>query len=321
MSGKKRIIVVVPCYNEEGSLGALLGEIAKVKTELKKTVSLDVLLVNDGSSDDTASIIEKESQNNDYIYYRNFIHNAGHQSAIRAGLDVADSYDAAIMMDADLQHPPAYIPRMIDEWLKNDVKIVQMVRDDNQKDAGFIKYWTSKGYYALINYLAGLQLVYGSSDFRLIDASIIATIAKSPERDLFLRGYFSWLKVNRINIQYKPSKRFAGESKYTFKKMLSLAKKGVLQFSEKPLRLATNLGLVMAAASFIYGIYIIGNYILGDKTVSGWTSLMVVMLFCFGVNFILVGFIGRYLAHSLYLQKQRPDYIIANEKLPKNYTK
>jgi polyisoprenyl-phosphate glycosyltransferase len=312
---EEKIVVIVPCYNEEESIVAMVAALNNARTAIKDKFTVDILLINDGSSDDTQSIIMGLVSKNSSIYYREFTYNAGHQSAIRAGLDVAADYDAAIMMDADLQHPPECIAEMLHIWQTQKVSIVQMIRNDSQNEVGIIKYWTSKGYYKLINFMSGLDLVYGSSDFRLIDNSVIKTVANSPERDLFLRGYFSWLKVSRYNLGYRPSKRYAGQSKYTFKKMFALGRKGVLQFSEKPLRLATNLGLFMAVASFLYGIYIIGSYLMGDKVVSGWTSLMVVMLFCFGVNFILLGFIGRYLAHSIYLQKRRPDYIVLKEKL------
>lgn len=312
----KNIVCVVPCFNEEGSLNELLKVLSEVRRVNAKKFNMDILLINDGSTDSTQQLIEFEATNNNFIFYRNFAHNAGHQSAIRAGLDVSTSYDAVVMLDADLQHPPRYIPQMVDEWQKSNFAIVQMVRKDNYKDVGFFKYITSKGYYWLLNKLSGLGLESGSSDFRLIDQSVVRTVAASPEKDLFLRGYFSWLKVKRLNLEYKPDKRFAGSSKYTLKKMIMLARRGVLQFSEKPLRIATNLGLVIALLAAVYGVYLILSYLfMGKDEVSGWTSLMVVMLFCFGVNFVLIGFLGRYLAHSIEIQKSRPDYIVLSEKL------
>lgn len=313
---KKRVVAVIPCFNEEESLFELTKALNKVRLDNKVSFELDVIFINDGSTDNTQQIIEILSKEDKHIFYRNFAHNAGHQSAIRAGLDVASSYDAVIMLDADLQHPPKYIKAMVQEWQNNGVSIVQMLRRDNHKEVGMFKYMTSRGYYWLINKLSGLDLEYGSSDFRLIDQGVVRTISMSPEKDLFLRGYFSWLSVKRSNLEYQPSKRFAGSSKYTLRKMLALAKRGILQFSEKPLRIAINLGLFIAAASIIYGVYLIWSYLHGAQAVSGWTSLMAVTLFCFGINFVLIGFIGRYLAHSIEIQKQRPEYIIVSEKLP-----
>lgn len=310
----KRIVIIVPCFNEEESLMALFEAIKKERAKLTN-YQIDLTLINDGSTDNTQEIINELSSENNWVYYRQFTHNAGHQSAIRAGVDASINYDGAIMLDADLQHPPNYIPKILKEWESSGCNIVQMIRQDSTKEAGLVKFVTSKMYYAIISWLSGLNMEYGSSDFRFIDKTVIKQVANSPETDLFLRGYFAWLKVTKLSINYKPNARFAGSSKYTFKKMLALAKQGILQFSEKPLRMAMNLGATIAVLSFLYGIYLIIVHLLGVQSVSGWTSLMVIMLFCFGINFVLLGLIGRYLAHSISLQKKRPEYIVENEKL------
>jgi len=316
MKRTKKILIVLPCYNESEGLTFTVDALQKVHNKLAKKYHVDVLFVNDGSSDDTQAVINAAAATHDFIYYRQFTFNAGHQSALRAGLNAAVDYDATIMMDADLQHPPELIPDMIAKWEEGN-KIVQMVREDSARDAGAFKYATSRLYYKVINWLSGLTLEYGASDFRLIDKTVTATVAKSPESNLFLRGYFSWLKVPRITIAYTPRKRVAGTSKYTLKKLLELAYNGILQFSEKPLRIAVKLGILFAAVAVIYGLVLSILYLCGWHTaVSGWTSIMVIMLFCFGVNFILLGIIGSYLAHSISLQKQRPEFIIATEKLP-----
>ncbi len=311
---RKKVNIIVPCFNEEDSLLALFGAVKKERSNISG-YQLDLTLINDGSIDNTQNIIEELAKKNDWVYFREFAHNAGHQSAIRAGIDASTKYDSVIMLDADLQHPPKYIIEMLKIWEESGCSIVQMLRRDNASEVGQVKYWTSKLYYKLINYLSGLNMEYGSSDFRLIDNTVVKQVASSPESDLFLRGYFAWLKVKKVSISYKPSARFAGSSKYTFKKMLELAKQGILQFSEKPLRMAMNLGATIAVLSFLYGIYLIIMHLFGVQSASGWTSLMAIMLFCFGINFILLGLVGRYLAHSISLQKKRPEYIVANEKL------
>lgn len=183
------------------------------------------------------------------------------------------------MLDADMQHPPELIPEMISAW-EDGATIVQMIRNDSASEAGAIKYAMSKLYYKVINSISSLSLEYGASDFRLINR-ITRKVISSKEKDLFLRGYFAWLPASRTSISYKPAERFAGTSKYTFKKMLDLAAKGVMQFSEKPLLIAMNIGAFMATVSILYGIYIILRYLMGDYAVSGWTSLMVILLFCF----------------------------------------
>ncbi|HSW81397.1 MAG TPA: glycosyltransferase family 2 protein [Candidatus Saccharimonas sp.] len=316
MKHMKKILIVLPCYNEGEALLHTIDALSKVHNRLAKKYRIDVLFINDGSVDDTQTVITTAATTHDFIYYRQFTYNAGHQSALRAGLNVAVDYDAAIMMDADLQHPPELIPDMIAKWEAGN-KIVQMIRDDSVRDAGAFKYATSRMYYKVINGLSGLKLEYGASDFRLIDRTVTVTVAKSPESNLFLRGYFSWLKVPRVTIAYAPRKRIAGTSKYTLKKLLDLAYNGILQFSEKPLRIAVKLGVLFAALAVVYGLFLSILFLCGwHAAVSGWTSLMVVLVFCFGVNFILLGIIGSYLAHSISLQKQRPEFIIAAEKLP-----
>lgn len=311
---KKKIVIVIPCYNEGEGLHHIINALTKTRQDISKKYSLDVLFINDGSADNTQEVIEAAAKRNNFIYWRRFARNAGHQSALRAGLDVSVGYDAAIMMDSDMQHPPEFIPEMIKKW-EDGAKVVQMIREDSMKEAGRLKYATSRLYYQVINSVSDLNMEYGASDFRLIDRSVTKTVAASRESDLFLRGYFTWLPVPRVVLGYTPNKRAAGVSKYNLKKLFELAYRGILQFSEKPLRIAVTIGVAFAVISIIYGVVLALRYFIGGAEVSGWTSLMVVMLFCFGINFILVGIIGTYLAHSISIQKQRPEYIISDERL------
>lgn len=311
---KKKIVVVIPCYNEGEGLHYIVDALVDTRQKIAKKYTLDILFVNDGSADNTQDVIEAMSNIHSFIYWRRFARNAGHQSALRAGLDASVNYDAVIMMDSDMQHPPEFIPEMIKKW-EDGAKVVQMIREDSMKEAGRLKYATSRLYYQVINSVSDLNLEYGASDFRLIDRSVTKTVAASRESDLFLRGYFTWLPVPRVVLGYTPNKRAAGVSKYNLKKLFELAYRGILQFSEKPLRIAVTIGVAFAVISIIYGVVLALRYFIGGAEVSGWTSLMVVMLFCFGINFILVGIIGTYLAHSISIQKQRPEYIISDERL------
>lgn len=313
----KNILVVIPCYNEEDSLPHIIEALLKVREKIAAKYRLDVMFVNDGSTDTTQEVLVTQSKKHKFIFYRQLSHNAGHQSALRAGIEAAVDYDATIMMDSDMQHPPELIPQMISKW-EEGFYIVQMTRQDSPEETGTIRYWVGRLYYKLINALTDLDLDYGASDFRLVDRSIIETVASSEERQLFLRGYFSWLPASRTTIAYKPNKRVAGASKYTLRKLLDLAYKSVLQFSEKPLRIAGSIGLLLAVVSFVYGILLIVLHFTQAHDVSGWASLMVTMMFCFGINFILLGIIGNYLAHSMNIQKRRPEFIIASEKLNNN---
>lgn len=317
MNTKSKVVIVLPCYKEEESLPHTIKELDKTRRSLLKEYDIDVILVNDGSPDKTQEVIEKLSGEYPYVYFREFSKNVGHQSALRAGLNAATDYDAVVMMDADLQHPPELIPKMLEHW-KNGIKIVQMVREDSAKDVGTTRYLVGKAYYKLINAISDIKLEYGASDFRLIDKSVTKTVAESRENNLFLRGYFSWLPVSRKTIQYIPNKRIAGTSNYTFKKLLQLTYNSIVQFSEKPLRISVEIGMFMAVASFLYGTVIAVMHLMGLYSVSGWASLMTIILFCFGINFILIGIIGHYLGHATGLLKQRPEFVVSNEKLRKD---
>jgi glycosyltransferase involved in cell wall biosynthesis len=308
----KKIAVVLPCYNEEESLPHTIKALSEIKKKITG-YNLDFIFINDGSSDETQAELRNAAEKYNYIYYRQFSKNRGHQTALRAGIDAAVDYDAVIMMDSDLQHPPELLPKMLKAW-EDGAKIVQMVREDD-KQIGLIKYTIRHGYYRFINTISDLKIEYGASDFRLIDKEVAKEVAESPETDLFLRGYFTWMPVRREVIIYKPNQRVAGSSKYNLRKLLHLANKSILQFSEKPLKMAVTLGVLMAVVSFLYGLFLIIQHATGTHNVSGWTSLMVVMLFCFGLNLIILGIIGSYLAHSITIQKKRPEYIIASEKL------
>lgn len=315
MKNPKRIVAVIPCYNEGESLSYTIAALIDVRKKLLPKYELDVMFINDGSKDDTQAVIEAAAKAHDFVFYRQFSRNAGHQAALRAGLNAAVDYDATVMLDADMQHPPRLIPDMIAKW-EEGYKVVQMLRSDDKQKPGFFKYMLSRSFYVVINTISDLKLEYGSSDFRLADRSVVETVAQSREHDLFLRGYFTWLPASRTSIKYNPNERVAGVPKYTLKKSLDLASKGILQFSEKPLRMAMGLGIFFAVTSFLYGLILTLLYITGGvHAVSGWTSLMVVVLFCFGVNFILLGIIGSYLAHSISIQKERPEYVIATQKL------
>lgn len=310
----KKIAVVIPCFNEYDSLPYTIKALDDIRKKIAREYELDFIFVDDGSSDSTLKLLEQESTKNKHVLYRSFSKNAGHQSALRAGINATVSYDATIMMDSDMQHPPELIPDMLDAWEKG-ATVVQMLRKDNTAETGTIRYWVGRLYYSLINWVSDLKIDYGASDFRLIDNAVTRLVAESKENNLFLRGYFSWIPVAKTTIDYKPNKRVAGQSKYTLKKLIELAYRSVLQFSDKPLRIAASAGFILAAFSFAYGTVLTIVHISGTQTVSGWTSLMVVMLFCFGLTFTILGILGHYLAYLLSIQKQRPEFVVASEKL------
>jgi dolichol-phosphate mannosyltransferase len=304
MSKKRELIsIVVPTYNEEGNIAVLYAELA---TTLKNE-NFEIIYVNDGSSDASLVNIKELVQLHNNVRYISFSRNFGHQAALRAGLRAAKG-QAVISMDADLQHPPKLLPVLLEKW-REGYQVVYTIRKDTN-DTGFFKRATSSFFYKVLNFLSGLHMEEGAADFRLLDRQIVSLVNDQTEADIFLRGYISWLGFRQVGIDYEPAKRFSGKSKYSLKRLLSLAGKGVTQFSIKPLRLAHVMAFAAFVISFIYLVYAAIVAFTGHG-VPGWLSLVVLFVFMQGVQFLLLGLIGEYLGRTFMQTKNRPEFIIA----------
>lgn len=301
------ISIVVPTYNEEGNVERLFNE---VKKELKD-IPFEVIFVNDGSRDNSLKVLKKMAIEQPQAHYIAFSRNFGHQSALRAGLAYARG-EAVISMDADLQHPPQLLPKLIEKW-HDGYEVVYTVRKDT-RETGFFKRFTAKLFYLFMNFLSGLKIEEGAADFRLLDRKVVDVINAQNEPDLFLRGYIQWLGFDQIGIPYQPAKRFSGRSTYTFKKMISLAGKGVTGYSIKPLRLAFFLAGLMVAACIAIAIYAIWMAATGT-TVPGWASMVFIFAFVQAFQFLLLGVIGEYLGRTFMQAKHRPEYIVGDTDL------
>lgn len=302
----KLISVVIPCYNEGENVDLICKKIFENDSSENK---VEILFVDDGSMDDTLSRIKRLSEiYTDRVNYISLSRNFGHQNALFAGISKAKG-DCVLMMDSDLQHPVELIPEMIKKW-NEGYDIVYTIREKDPS-LSFFKNATSKIYYKLLNAFSDVQVDAGAADFRLIDRKV-ATVLQNDinESFLFLRGIFNWVGFNRYAITYKPNKRVSGETKYTFKKMLTLATSGIFSFSIKPLKLATYLGLIVSVLSFCYGFYALMMNIFSDRTVSGWTSVIISVLFVGGIIMILLGIIGEYIGRIYMEVKKRPRFLI-----------
>lgn len=307
------ISIVVPCYNEAKNLPLLVERLQK--TLLNQ--SLEILLINDGSTDKTQQVIEWLAEQNATVHYLSFSRNFGQQMALKAGIENATG-DAVVTMDADLQHPPEVIPKMIDLWQEGN-QIINAVRE-KQAHPSYLKRWSSRMYYRLLGGLADDHLSHTGSDFRLIDRKISTILKQMPEKDLYLRGLFAWMGFQQITLPYVENERQHGKSKYTFKKMLHLAGNGITAHSIKPLRIALIIGVVFAISAFFYGLYAIGAVFLGH-TVPGWASMVVASMFLAGVQLLVLGVMGEYLGKLYIAAKQRPDYLIAKTNIGQEPTK
>ena len=299
------ISIVVPAYNEEASLEALY---ANVRSILEATgFSWELVFVNDGSRDGTTAVLRLLSERDTRVKGVVFARNFGQQLALTAGMQHS-SGRAVIMMDADLQHPPQLIPEMIRLW-KEGYHVVYTERTYG-REIGSFKRFTSDLYRKTINGLSDVELASGAADFRLLDRAVVDCLNAMPENSRFLRGLVAWSGFRQIGIPYVAAPRFAGTTKYSLFKMLTLASDGITSFSTKPLRWSMYFGFFTAAAIVPYSLLAIYQHLFTNLTVPGWSSLIVAVSFLGGVQLMSLGILGEYVGRIYTEVKQRPLYTV-----------
>lgn len=305
----KTIDIVIPAYNEEGNIELLCEKIFKIKP---RQYQFRIILVNDGSTDATLAKIRALSLRNKMVKFISFSRNFGHQVALKAGLDHSTGA-CAISLDADLQHPPELIPTLIGYWEKG-YEIVYTRRAE-AKHIGFFKRKSANIFYYMLQKLSGLKIDPGAADFRLLDRSVVDTLRQYQEQNLFIRGMISNIGFRTQAIEYTPDVRHSGKSKYTFRKMFLFALDGITSFSVKPLHLATVFGFFFSGLAGLYAVYAVYIHFTGVTTVSGWTSILVSILFVGGIQLIMLGILGEYLGKMFMQTKNRPNYIIQSTNI------
>ena len=301
---KKTLSIIIPCYNEAENIIHTKNRIIEQINKLQ--MDYELVFIDDGSTDGTKEILNKLHNKNKKLKAISFSKNFGHQSAILAGLKYAKG-DAVIMMDADLQHPPELIPKMINEWKKGH-DIVNTIRKKGKENA--FKRITSNGFYKTMNIISKTKMPVGAADFRLMDRKVVDAFKNIEETNLFVRGVINWMGFSSTYIKYTPNKRHAGKTKYSLKKMISLAFDGITSFSTAPLQMATLLGLIVSAFSFLYFLYVIYIRLFTTQALTGWTSVIMSVLFLGGVQLISIGILGEYISKIFYEVKRRPRFII-----------
>jgi dolichol-phosphate mannosyltransferase len=299
------ISIVIPCFNEE-------EVIYETHLRLEKfliTIDMDkeIIYVDDGSRDSTYEKLLQLAKMHHDIRIIRFSRNFGHQMAITAGMDYA-SGDAIVVIDADLQDPVEIISEMVDKW-KNGFDVVYGKRVRREGESQF-KRISAKIFYRILFKLTDEVIPKDIGDFRLIDRKVADSLKQMPEKTRYVRGLVAWLGYNSTSVDYVREPRFAGETKYPLVKMLKLAFDGIISFSYKPLKLASFLGSTVSVASFIYLVYIIFRKYYSNDSISGWTSLMAVLLVMSGMILLVLGIIGEYLARVYEEVKARPTYVI-----------
>lgn len=304
------LYIVVPCYNEEDVLHETNRRLAALLESLEKEGSIragSILYVDDGSHDRTWKLVEEFAASGSPVKGLKLAHNVGHQQALWAGLEYAAMHaDAVVSIDADLQDNVESIREMVDYFNKG-IDIVYGVRRERRTDS-FFKKTTAQLFYHLMSNLGG-EIVYNHADFRLMSRRAVEALMSYPERNLFLRGMVCSMGYPSAVVYYDREKRFAGESKYPFSKMLSFAVDGITSFSVRPLRYIVLLGLLFILISIVAIIYGFLSYLEGD-TMPGWTSLLVSIWFIGGMVTTAIGIIGEYVGKIYKEVKRRPRYFI-----------
>ena len=307
----KRLMIVVPCFNEQEVLCDTAKQLTEVIENLTKkgkiTQNSGILFVNDGSRDKTWELITEANKTNKYVYGLNLAANVGHQNALLAGLNtVKDICDIAISIDADLQDDINVIEQMVDKYYEG-AEIVYGVRNDRKSDS-FFKRFTAQSFYRFMS-LMGVDTVYNHADFRLMSQPALNELSNYGERNLFLRGIVPQFGYKTDFVYYARKPRTAGESKYSLKKMISFALDGITSFSIKPIKLVAALGAVIILCTVIAFIYTLISYFSGDSA-GGWSSLMISIWFLGGVQLFSIGIVGQYVGKTYIETKQRPRYNI-----------
>lgn len=309
---RKLISIVIPAYNEADNIPNILNKIRTVFQNLD--YRYEVILVDDGSRDNTLGTIKSQALTDERIFFLEFSKNFGHQLAVKAGMDYAFG-DCVISMDCDQQHPPELIPAMLEKW-EAGYDVVYTVRGEDEK-LSRSKRNSSSSFYKVLNWLSDIELEPGTADFRLLDQSVVKIFRKYHENEPFLRGLVKWSGFKQYALNYEPAQRYSGQSKYTVKKMIRLALQGVTSFSIKPLYTAVYLGFAFSLASVLYIPYVMYAFFSGHE-VSGWASLIMTVVFFGGLQLIILGIIGIYVGKMFMQSKNRPNYIIRSTNLKTN---
>ncbi|MCA9415514.1 MAG: glycosyltransferase family 2 protein [Candidatus Omnitrophica bacterium] len=306
---KPIVSIVIPAYNEEDCLAEVHDRLTQVLSKLE--TAYEILFVDDGSADGTFERIRSISDRDPTVRGLRLSRNFGHQAALTAGLEMARG-EAVITMDADLQHPPELLPELIARW-REGYEVVYTVRKETS-GAGVRKNLTSSLFYWLINSLSPLTIVPGAADFRLLDRKAVEALKRMPEKTRFFRGMIPWIGFKQIEVPFSAPERFAGNTKYSFRKMLRFAAHGILSQSAIPLRMATILGAFVVFVGFLYGLYVVWTFFTKPPGYQqGWASIVLFMLLIGGTQIFFMGIIGEYLARVFEEVKNRPLYLVAEE--------
>lgn len=300
------ISVIIPIYYEENNIKPLYQRLVSVISD-QMGLEYEFIFVNDGSTDDSVKNIEKLLNKDPGVKLIDFSRNFGHQIAVTAGIDHSKG-KTVVLIDADLQDPPELIKDMYEKY-QEGYDVVYAKRR-NRAGESFFKKITAKSFYRFLNMITSINIPLDTGDFRLMSRRVADLLTNMPEKNRFIRGLVTWVGFNQTYIEYDRDKRYSGETGYSLIKMINFSLDGITSFSTFPLKLATFFGLITSGISFVYILRIFYLKYFTDKTVAGWSSLMVSHLFLGGVILLTLGILGEYIGRIYTELKRRPLYIV-----------
>lgn len=312
----KKISILIPCYNEEASLPLLYTELVKVMDSCK-SYDWEVLFINDGSRDNTLSLIKNLRQKDIRISYVDLSRNFGKENAMLAGFDYVTG-DCMVIMDADLQHPPHIILKMLKKW-EEGYEDVYAKRKTRGRES-WIRKKASLFFYSLLQKTTKIEILQNVGDFRLLDRCCIEALKSLRESERYTKGMFCWIGFKKISVDYEQNDRVAGKSSWNFFSLFNLAIEGITSFTTAPLRISSILGFVIAILSFgLMLFHLIKALIWGDP-IQGFPTLVVLILFLGGIQLLSIGILGEYLGRVFNESKHRPVYIVREYNDKKIYS-
>lgn len=308
---KLKLTVVTPVFNEEQVIGHFYERTREVLNSLDDVEAI-ILFVVDRCTDNSLNILRNLVAIDSKVRVIALSSRFGHQMSLLAGIENSLDADVIIMMDSDLQHPPELIPELIENF-RRGFDVVFTVRR-NTEDVGFLRKIAGNFFYRMLGKLSQVSINANSADFRLISCRVAKILTTDfQERNMFLRGLFSWMGFQQTGVEYVAEKRFAGQSKYSFSRMVQLAMTGILSFSTKPLQLGIFVGISFATLAFISTMAAVVNYFVDRTIPSGWTTVVVLLLLFSGIQLVVLGIVGAYIGGIYEEVKRRPRYIIEED--------
>ncbi len=299
------VSLIIPCYNESENTEALYTRIVSAMQAVDD--NWELVLVNDGSTDDTLARLVSLQQHDARLVVVELSRNFGKEAALSAGLDIARG-EAIIPLDADLQDPPELIPDLLKKW-REGYEVVNAVRLSREGES-FFKKLTAHVFYRIINRLSSIAIPEDTGDFRLIARPALEALKTLPERRRFMKGLFAWVGYKTTSISYRRQPRHAGRTKWNYWRLWTFALEGITSFSQAPLQVASYFGFMVSFMAFLYAVFLIVDTLIFGNTVKGYPSLMVAILFLGGIQLMALGILGEYIGRIYEESKQRPVYLV-----------